>query len=831
MKRGILAAVTTLAVAGLGLWSSVPGYAAESVYYNYDDALKGAPQGVDLSSDDYKDYFWNGDNGVATVGGNMAKVVEAGSPSGDKNSAIQISKASRQNSWGAIWSKKTVFDLTKPETASMWIYASTEQQYLKDWGIGDGMAFVLQNSKDGVNAFSKATTLDEGKNDVVTPGVGESMGVWGMDPEDWNKTQLSDNAIDHSWALEFDTFGNDFNPASFSSQWDLNDRAPSSFDLGKYYNSFDDSSGNPNTDIGGTIPSGENHIASNYPGSPSTYTSDNWSGIKTNIWGKTALGGSIWYYPQRIIPNYLAQYYYYKMTHLGYLDEGKNADATTDKMTDHRWHHVTLTYTPPTNGGSIGKMKYVYDDKNSDTGQPKEPANEATVPLKLDEFKQDEQDNWDHKVRWGFTGSTGKNTENNLVVFDQVPGDVENNATATLSTQNVDSDDFTAVDTSSTPTIPGGTAVKLDYTFSRSGGIQPWKDINASLTIPKSITLTSGTLTTPDDKTSKVDISKRDGTTLPVALGSDDKGYTIADQSTGHITLYGTIDYLGDATSDVSEDAAVSYFNGSNASAQAELPAFNVKASSLTMTIAPEESTLGVDYNVSGQSAQIVGQAKFPYGTAAGAAAMTSDDITIHLEVNGTRESKPLTTILVNPSLDPWVFIYPVDNSLLKEGPNKVSLYSTSKSGERSNIDSTTVTAGSVGFGDISEDLVFTPTVLSGATTTIERSNDWSFYIDDSRKSGDWYLSAKTTGMTLKTAADTRLDGDLIYVDSNNQTQVLNDDNATLIDSGSANNGEDKQTNIAADWKPDQGILLRVNGSAMQGDYTGVIHWYLSNTP
>ncbi|MFC6290583.1 L-type lectin family protein [Levilactobacillus angrenensis] len=827
MKKGILAALTTAAVAGLGLWLSAPGYAAESTYNSYSEALAGAPQGVDLSSDEYKDYFWNEDNGVAT-GGNMAGIVDAGSPSGAKNSAIRISKASQQDSWGAIWSEKTVFDLSKPETVSMWIYASTEQQYLqKKWGIGDGMAFVLQNSKDGVNAFSKAITQDKNKNDVVTPGVGESMGVWGMDPEDWHKTDLAGNAIDHSWALEFDTFVNNYNPPEkilAQPQWDLDESAPSSFDLGNYYNNFD-SKGDP-TGTAGTINAQDNHIASNYPGDSSTYTGVARDGYKTNIWGLVSalVPIPLWYTSKYTS----SSYYFYKMTHLGYLDEGKNADANTDKMTDHRWHHVTLTYTPPTDGGSIGEMTYVYDDKNSDTGQPKTPANKATVPLKLDEFKQDGQDDWDKKVRWGFTGSTGTSTENNLVVFDQVPGDVENSAKATLSTQDNDADTYSPVDTSSTPTIFGGMPVKLDYTFKRDGGTKDWKDINASLNVPKSITLSSGSITNPDNSTSKVDISKREGTTLPVSLGSDGQGLTLTGSDEAHITLYGTV-----GTSAATEAEATSYFNGSNASATAKLPAFNVKASDLTMTIAPEESTTSVDYGDSKQPAEIVGQAKYPYGPAYGAAAMSPEDIVVHLKVNGhSQGSKALPNILVNRGSDPFVFQYEVDNSLLKKGANTITLYSTSKSepDERSNEDSTTVTAGSLGYGDTSGNLVFAPTVLSGTTTTIERANDWSFYIDDSRQSGDWYLSARTTGMTLDTAVDTRLDGNLIYVGSDGTTQTLNADDTTLIDSGKAD-GTDKKTNIASDWGPKQGILLRVNGSAMQGDYSGEIIWNLSNAP
>ncbi|AYM03654.1 lectin-like domain-containing protein [Levilactobacillus yiduensis] len=817
MKKGIVTAAITLATAGLGLWSSIPADAAEPRYYNYQDALTGAPQGVDLNSSEYSGYFWNGDNGVEANGTNKAEIVNAGSTT---NSAIKISQAGEKNSWGAIWSRDAVFDLAKPERTGMWIYTSTEQAFVNQ-GLGDGMAFVLQNSTQGVKAFSKSTALDKDKNTVITPGVGESMGVWGMDPQSWQKMDLGQNAIDRSWALEFDTHRNQEDPLKLV-QWDLNDTYPSSFDNGNYYNQFD-SSGDA-TGAAGTISSSNNHIASNYPGSASTYTAVGAAGLKTNIWATNLLGATTWY-PTLFSSDYRGTYYFYKMTHLGYLDEGKNADATTDKMTDHRWHHVTLTYTPPTNGTNIGKMRYVYDDKNSDTGQPKQPANEATVPLKLDEFKLE---NGSTKVRWGFTGSTGESTENNLVVFDQVPGDVVNSATATLSIQDNDSNDYTPVDTSSTPTISGGMPVKLAYTFKRSGGSKDWEEVNAALNIPNSITLTSGSIENPDGSRAEVDISKRDGTTLPVNLGSDGNGLTLTGSDEAKITLYGTVG--ADAAT---EAEATSYFNGSNASAAASLPAFNVKASNLKMTISPEDSTLNVA-DGSGQPAQIVGQAKYPYGLDAGAAAMKPEDIIVHLVVNHVDQgSKALTDILAMPGVDPWVFSYPVDDSLLKRGVNTIELYSTNKSSEeRSNTDSVDVTTSGYGFGSTSGPLVFQPTVLSGSATVIKRSAKWALAVVDSRQKAGWQLVARTAGMTLNdnTAVKTPLDGQLIYVDSDGTQHPLSNDMSTLIATGQAT-GDDTETDIAADWSDDQGILLKINGSAMQGNYSGEIDWELTNVP
>jgi len=823
MKKGILGVAVTLAVAGLGLWPGTVANAGETAYNDYTSALAGAPQGVDLNSDEYKDYFWHGDDATGATGANSAALVDAGS-TGANTSAIRISRAGDTNTWGAIWSNDKVFDLMKPQTASMWVYASTEAAYVKA-GLGDGMAFVLQNSGDGVHAFSKAGMPDKDNNTVYTPGTGESMGVWGMDPKDWHSTDLAKNAISNSWALEFDTFNNTYDPPTKSlilgaTQWSLNaPYAPSSFDLGSYYNSFD-ASGNP-TGAAGTIKANDNHIASNYPGDSATYTGVARDGTRNNIWGKNQAlfgGGEPKWYDSSDYPS--SSYYFYKMTHLGYLDEGKMAE-TSDRLTDHRWHHVTLTYTPPTSVDGIGKMEYVYDDKDSDTGADKTPANSAEVPIKLSEFNLKDST----KVRWGFTGSTGTSTENNLVVFDQVPGDVENSSSATLSTQD-DSGNYNPVDTTSTPTLSGGTAVKLDYNFQRDGGLKDWEGINASLTIPKSIQLTSGKITNPDGSVDSVDISKLSGTNLPVALGSDGKGLTLTDSQGGKITLYGQV-----ADVDANEDSTSNYFQGSNASSTATLGAFKVKKSDLQFMLDPTSAynQLRVNYDTAAQQAVVAGVVKYPVGDEPGS--LTSKDITIHLKVNGVSQGSKnlLDDNLSNGVL--YGFNYPIDNNLLKAGKNTVTLYATSTAGDVSSSDSATVTAGTFGYGDTSGSIVFEPTTLNGANTTIKRANNWSFNIDDSRVSGskDWKLSAKTDGMFLddNTAVKTPLDGYLEYVDSKGVHPLSGD--LQQIATGKADDA-DLSTDIAKNWTSDTGILLNVSGNAVQGNYKGNIEWDLTDS-
>lgn len=819
-KKGILKAAAIVAMAGLGLWSlgetTAQAVGVDSTAYDgkpkYSNAaaLAAAPQGVDLTSPDYSTYFTINTSISGTSVKNSAVVKGpsdgVGSPSNKGNSVIQISSSGTKNSWGSIWSAEESFDLSKPETASMWVFLSGPMY----GDVGDGMAFVLQN--EGTSAFSGTTTTGKTgsllpqKTTVDVPGVGESMGVWGMDPSEYTSHDLAGSAIQNSWALEFDTHDNSYIPPttpllSITPNWDLDSNySPSSFDAGQYFNSFN-KDGDP-TGTAGTI-GADNHIASNYPGSTATYTTKSELGMKTT-WNQMSI--PIW-------GSYSTSYYYYKMTHLGYLDEGTT--KADDSMTNFRWHHITLNYTPPTDEDANGEMTYTFNDKDPSTGAPQASSESRTVPIKLSEFNLTS----DKKVRWGFTGSTGEATANNLVIFDQIPGEAESSATATLS-QKGDGGSYSTVD-SNTGALSGGTPVKLEYDFKRTGGLKDWKDINAELSIPSSISLTSGTVTTPSGD-SDVDLSKLDGTKLPVALGSDGNGLTLSGSQGGKITLYGTI-----KNADASEASTTSYFQGSNATSAAKLTSFSTKKSVLSMDIDKDKSTLQV--NSGGDDAKVIGVAVPDADSKISAA-----DITIHPSLSN---GEPLDSFKLddekyfNPDYGSTGFTYPVANDKLSKGSNTISFYATDTAGDRSPVVSTEITAGFIQLGAASGDLSYGSSELTGGNRILNRDNDWSLSVDNSLISGtDWELDAQTTGMFRDgTPTEPRLDGSLIYTDSQGATSQLNS-TPVKIASGSSD-GTTKSTNIAENWSDDTGIRLKVNSGATEGKYSGEIQWTFKNAP
>jgi len=185
---------------------------------DYDQALKTAPQGISLEN-----IFTPG-----TTSNNQAAVVTATNPNVTGTQAAKINNGKKQ--FGALWSTTdNVFDLTRNQSASMWLYFGNTGKK-----AADGMAFVLQNDGKGLGA-----TPTFGKN-----VSGETLGVWGVDTDKKQTTpdKLAATAIQNSWALEFDTHLN--TSTNYGNTGDAD-----SFDVG----------------IAGP------HIANNYPAAVDSY--------------------------------------------------------------------------------------------------------------------------------------------------------------------------------------------------------------------------------------------------------------------------------------------------------------------------------------------------------------------------------------------------------------------------------------------------------------------------------------------------------------------------------------------------------------------------------
>lgn len=163
---------------------------------------------------------------LSTASGNSAKVVGSTNAISLGTQGVQITDAVKQA--GATWSTtRNKIDLSKNFKTSMWLYFG-------NGGVqaGDGMAFVIQNSK--------ASAITAGLTSLQAPG--QTLGVWGLDNNvRADSAAVASMGIQKSWAIEFDEYANKSTSGGGNS-------------------SFDHS-----TQITGP------HIASSYPGEASSY--------------------------------------------------------------------------------------------------------------------------------------------------------------------------------------------------------------------------------------------------------------------------------------------------------------------------------------------------------------------------------------------------------------------------------------------------------------------------------------------------------------------------------------------------------------------------------
>ncbi|NLR08918.1 MULTISPECIES: hypothetical protein [Lactobacillaceae] len=706
---GILVAIWAV-FAGGGLTGQAADSTTDQDAADLAAAQQSMPQGLPLS-----DYFKIGDfDGV-----NSAKVQDSTNPSTMGTQAVQLTNGTHQ--LGTIWANSAIaFDLSRDERASMWMYFGNKQG-----NAGDGMAFVLQNDPRG----TKATALTKDGQ----PASGESLGVWGY-PDDYTTeiggaTKVASQAIQDSWALEFDTFVN-------NQYMDNNTTKATSFDNSLRYP----------------------HVASGLPGNLNTYA-------------RKAVNVDL----QNSIYNYATV-----MNHSG-LIQGTDSKF----LSNGAWHHLSLKWT-----ASTDTMTYTLNDKDPATGDA-QTGQSASVTI------QPSQIGNKTTALWGFTGSTGDNSENNLVTFEQIPGLVNSSATGTVHdlTQNKVVAAGDSVNTND--------RLRLDYQLNYDSGSAPWRNIRANLKLPTGVTPTSGQITNPDGTTSNFDVSDLTNqtltTTLPQSLTTSQPKATVSVYAKASGTATTVPSSRGD-------------FVGSNAITSATMNGFSVKqlSSSLSLLLGTS-STVNVDAN---QDADITGVASVLGGSVA------SKGVTLHPTLNG----QDLATTTVSPGS----FSYTVPAASLKPGTNTLNLYASDTLGDVSNDLNITIVVGSLDFGKVSATSTFKPTALIGTTQDILPADDWQLNVDDTRTAGNhWQLQASTTPFTDD--AGHQLAGQLRYRTANDDLVLGSTPTTIATHTTDATSGS--TTDVASGWNASTGLYLQVDGGAVAGTYTGKVTWTLSNAP
>jgi len=755
---------------------------------NIGDVLADAPKGIPIDK-----YFQ-----IGKINNNAATKTTVGQ-------AIQLTSAPQQ--LGTIWTgDKAKMNLSENETASMWLYFGSGND-----DAGDGMAFVMQNDLRGISA----TAIDVKGN----PATGETLGVWGMDQRNNFRLKptlsaVAKSAIQNSWALEFDTYGrNRDNNLDF-----LKSHIPSQFDLG-----------NPN---------GYPHIASNYPGDDKTYQ----IGENDEETEKTYIPPSIFppsfgYYDTHTVPNYFV-----KMQHNGLLYKRNNF------LANGYWHHLTLRWQAPSAGSSLGEMTYYFDDKDPQTGMKLDNPAVQSVQVDISKFHLGA----DKKIRWGFTGSTGTRYENNLVVFEKVPGLVDVDAKAQL----VDKSQANKVIDDPKARVYTGDRMVLKYHLNYKSGRDSWQKIQSKLHLPAGIAFDSATVAYDDGKPAD------DKGTETFSINPDDiSGQSVSGTLARSLsknaavgeTAGATITFTGHATSKTAtasspEEIAgqTSSFEGTNAITQATTSAFQLVAgeddtSVMTMALTGDHVLPDSD-NLRGSesldsAADVTVSGRIDYRKKSDGTAITGKTLTLQPRFNGESLQTKVITDTDKRGVYDFTYTIPAGNLLGGGHDNILELFAADTSAHLSATNSLryivtlrggTRTMSVSSFATFNKD---NPQHMTGRRMRLKPDSNWSVTVHDSVGKNDaWTLQASASPLTSR-LRDGLLAGDLKYVDGEGNENSLTHGVVNLERHVTASDDED--FDITKLWrdKPNRGIFLDIDGGAAQGQYMSQVSWTLIQDP
>ncbi|MFC6181225.1 L-type lectin-domain containing protein [Lactiplantibacillus daowaiensis] len=578
---------------------------------------------------------------------------------------------------------------------------------------------------------------------------GQSLGVWGQDQGDSKPNRIATSAIRNSWALEFDTYSNQDKSYAHA------------FDLGE--------------------PAGQ-HIAANYPDDTHTYVDRGTNGFFFGLFGN----------------------HYYGMVHQNPIND--------IKLSDGKWHHLSLKWRAPVGKPRIGQLTYTIDDKDPDTGMPTTIARSQTADVDLNKLNAT-----DNRVYWGFTGATGANYEDAKVIFESVPHIMD--IKAEMSVRDLQTNK---------PIIDGdkvidGRKIQYQYKLNYTNGTQPWTNIWMNL---------------PLDPHFKLDIGN-----IKFMGGHTQDTITAKDIKAGHLRLrleqplstqqnVIQISLVGHAENDDVKSYHMpvvnQIFNGDNYIAEMITPAYQVMPRrALNLSLGnPATDNLSLDLKRQAD-AEITGTIAYRDN------AQPAWDSTQFDTVSAILDGKKLTNqqyklTWVNPQTGQFKLTVPNQN--LKVGQNKLTLTVTDKDGTTTNQVQANlkVAPGHLMIKTAAATSSFKPAIVDGrAKQHVARRDDWNVVVSDDRgKGSQWQLQAAAT--TPKTDTGQKLAGDVVFNDGK-QDQPLTNGNV-LIKQHQTTSERDEH-DVDQQWDTKRGIFMNLQANAVPGQYKTVITWTLNNTP
>ncbi|WP_125707438.1 L-type lectin family protein [Companilactobacillus zhongbaensis] len=733
-------------------------------------AVESAPDGLPL-----KDYFQLGEFPSGQIL-NTAKVISHKNNVYDGSSLLLVNNSIRQ--LGAIWGnpdQDNYFDPTLFQTMSMWVYLGHSKSNFEQGDnsvgdipthVGDGMALVFQNDPRGVGAIS---TYKEDKGDEkIRLGTGEAMGVWG--PNFNNKLYENGESFSTndgitlkkkiaSMAIQKSlALEFDTYPDNSANFIDLNNLGIS-FDMGKQ----------------------GQHISLGYPANPEIYE-PHLSGYDSNRSRKL----------------------YYRMVH------NRNTTVDNQYLANGNWHHITIKWNPNTK-----RLYCFFDDRDKNKNiQHAQVTISSAIDLSVFDLKNS------HKLRWGFTGSTGEFSENNLIVFESIPSFVNaelnmqifDRSTGTIVGENLENSEGNST---FYPSANAGDTLDFTYDLNYQSGIKNWDKIVANINLSSEVEYLSSYVDYNDgDPVEEVKTNPMSGNKFTYHIG---KSLTPShNKATLHI-----ITRVKPVSKTNFVSGQLARFEGDYLIKDGMSPQFRIASNALNMRVDPEQ----IDYQ---EMSQVPDDSLINCYVWNNKPNNDLSGVSLSVSVNGT--SLPKQKLIKETSYYVPTKIA-IPKSQLQEGTNTVVIKTEETDGRQTFTCTKTVfinVGGNVRISYRTHDVSFATINGTSGNKLVPRSGIWKVDVTDTRKRGsDWRVSAQASPLT-NTKTGLRFNGKMVFVDKNNNRHLLNDQ----VEVGHAIKATDKSEtwNLVDQWSNNQGIQLQTDNSVEEGDYQGQISWILVNS-
>lgn len=590
------------------------------------------------------------------------------------------------------------------------------------------------------------------------PAVGETLGVWGADFNTNMSTTAADvasTAIQNSWALEFDTFVN-----RLSALEQINGEGVS-FDLNRQ----------------------GQHMGNNYPALPSTY-----------IPGETEID------LHQVSVDAKKRKRFFTLNH------GNGNQFLT--MTDQRWHHITIKWDPNTS-----LLTYWFYDKNTD-GTPNDVGG-YNYSIKLDTNNFHFKDPNNRKLHWGFTGTTGRFTENNFIVFESIPSFI--NAESKVSIQNL----TTGKQVNKDNEVSVGDDLDFVYNLNYTSGTKKWEKILATINLPSQVDFSSGTISYDDEQVENIDKSDLKNGKIERILKRD----LNKENPNAKIVLHTNVKNV---SMNMTVPAQHASFKGDNFIIDDNTPEFKIKLDDLLLDANPKGPIKYVNKDSVPENTVINGTIR--YGTNG---LIESDNLKVYSALNDESEVPTDPTRISNISAG---FTLNVPKNKLHMGTNILRIYARDNIKNKPNATTyTTKTAtiyiivgGELRFGNVSEQVNFQPVNGGYPGQLVSRQKGWQVeVIDDRSKGRGWILSAVASDL-IRDGTGEKLNGSIVY--KNVAGNILSLDKLTNIYGNTKESDGEQTIDVADKWTNNLGIFLKLNNKSVSGKYKGKIIWCLNDS-